>query len=111
MKSQYSVMFGKAAHFGFPTYVSITHRLTEIPCRYFRTTRTWCVDRAAVPIIEVLMKRYYAPGSCELAPQIALRGPGQAFDLVAVDFKLLCLSIPAWRCTMRAARRVIRRSR
>lgn len=33
------------------------------------------------------MKLYYSPGSCGLASQIALREAGQAFDLVAVDFK------------------------
>lgn len=33
------------------------------------------------------MKLYYAPGSCGLASQIALRESGQAFDLIAVDFK------------------------
>jgi glutathione S-transferase len=33
------------------------------------------------------MKLYYATGSCGLAPQIALREAGQAFDLVKVDFK------------------------
>ncbi|OJU11220.1 MAG: glutathione transferase GstA [Caulobacterales bacterium 68-7] len=33
------------------------------------------------------MKLYYAPGSCGLASQIALHEAGQAFDLVAVDFK------------------------
>ena len=33
------------------------------------------------------MKLYFATGSCGLAPQIALREAGQAFDLVKVDFK------------------------
>ncbi|WP_326541889.1 glutathione transferase GstA [Pseudorhodoferax sp.] len=33
------------------------------------------------------MKLYYAPGSCGLSPQIALREAGLAFDLVQVDFK------------------------
>ena len=33
------------------------------------------------------MKLYYSPGSCGLASQIALREAGQAFELVAVDFK------------------------
>lgn len=33
------------------------------------------------------MKLYYSPGSCGLASQIALREAGQAFDLIAVDFK------------------------
>lgn len=33
------------------------------------------------------MKLYFAPGSCGLAPQIALREAGQVFDLVKVDFK------------------------
>lgn len=33
------------------------------------------------------MKLYYATGSCGLAPQIALREAGQAFDLIKVDFK------------------------
>lgn len=33
------------------------------------------------------MKLYFSPGSCGLAPQIALREAGLPFDLVAVDFK------------------------
>ncbi|WP_144629858.1 glutathione transferase GstA [Bordetella genomosp. 13] len=33
------------------------------------------------------MKLYFSPGSCGLAPQIALREADQAFELVAVDFK------------------------
>ncbi|WP_208457095.1 hypothetical protein [Burkholderia gladioli] len=32
------------------------------------------------------MKLYFAPGSCGLAPQIALREADQAFELVKVDF-------------------------
>lgn len=32
------------------------------------------------------MKLYFAPGSCGLASQIALREAGQTFDLVKVDF-------------------------
>lgn len=35
----------------------------------------------------IAMKLYFAPGSCGLASQIALREAGQAFDLIAVDFK------------------------
>ncbi|BCZ84774.1 glutathione S-transferase [Paraburkholderia terrae] len=33
------------------------------------------------------MKLYYAPGSCGLASQIALREAGKTFNLVKVDFK------------------------
>lgn len=33
------------------------------------------------------MKLYYAPGSCGLATQIALRETQQSFDLIKVDFK------------------------
>lgn len=33
------------------------------------------------------MKLYFAPGSCGLASQIALREVGQTFDLIKVDFK------------------------
>ncbi|MDN6859240.1 glutathione transferase GstA [Pseudomonas sp. CAN2814] len=33
-----------------------------------------------------MMKLYFSPGSCGLAPQIALREAGQAFELVQVDF-------------------------
>lgn len=33
------------------------------------------------------MKLYFAPGSCGLASQIALRETGQTFELVAVDFR------------------------
>ena len=32
------------------------------------------------------MKLYYAPGACSLAPNVALREAGLAFDLVRVDF-------------------------
>ncbi len=32
------------------------------------------------------MRLYYSPGSCGLAPQIALRETGQQFDLIKVDF-------------------------
>ncbi len=35
---------------------------------------------------ETSMKLYFAPGSCGLAPQIALREADQAFELVKVDF-------------------------